>query len=269
MDIYLCFIKIIDKNIDGDIMDHMDKDLLKLLEKTGFTEKEAKVYLSLLELGQADVSEIAKKSDLKRSIIYVLLEGLTKRGYVNEVLNKKINTYQPTDPSVILSQLKSVTKDFSDMIPILKTLNNKGDNRPKITYLETKEAIWNAYEEINQVKEAFFITSYERIEGHFPGAIDKWMKDFKKGSATVKGKHLVANNKFDLEVMKKYRTLGQNTRYLSDVSDFKMDFSIYGNKLAITSLENKPFAVVIESAGLVDSLKPIFEIAWSQGKEIK
>ena len=247
----------------------MNRDLLKLLEKTGFTEKEAKVYLSLLELGQADVSDIAKKSELKRSIIYVLLEGLIKRGYVNEVLNKKINTYQATDPSVILSRLKSVTKDFSDMIPILRTLHNQGDKRPKISYLENNDAIWNMYEEMNQSKEALFISSYEKLEKVFPKITEQWTKHLKKKLLPIKGRHLIANNKFDLETMKKFIDVGQEARYLPDVSNFKMDFALYENKLAITSLEEKPFAVVIESAGLVESLKTIFEIAWSQGKEIK
>ena len=247
----------------------MNEDLLKLLEKTGFTEKEAKVYLSLLELGQADVSDIAKKSELKRSIIYVLLEGLIKRGYVNEVLNKKINTYQATDPSVILSQLKSVTKDFSDMIPILKTLSNKGDNRPKITYLETKDGIINMYDKMNQSKEALFISSYEKLDRHFPRVVEEWTKYFKKGLIPIKGRYLFANNRFDFDTMKIFKTFNQEARYLPDVVDFKMDFALYENKLAITSLDEKPFAVVIESAGLVDSLKTIFEIAWSQGKEIQ
>jgi len=42
----------------------MDLDLIKLLEESGFTGKEARVYLALLELGQGNVTEIAKISDL-------------------------------------------------------------------------------------------------------------------------------------------------------------------------------------------------------------
>lgn len=247
----------------------MDIDLIKLLEQAGFTEKEARVYLALLELGQADVSDIAKKSELKRSIIYVLLEGLIKRGYVSEVLNKKINTYQAIDPSVILSQLKSIAKNFSEMLPIFRTLHNKGENRPKITYHETKEGIWNTYQEINQSKEALFISSYERITKHFPGVIEEWITLYQKGLIPLKGKHLIANNAFDLEVMRKFKMIGQETKYLPEINDFNMDLTIYGNKLAITSLEEKPFVVIIESEGLVKSMRPIFEIAWNKGEDIK
>ena len=90
----------------------MDETLLKLLEQTGFTKKEALVYLALLELVQGNVSEIAKITELKRPIIYVILEGLIKRGYVSELPNKKINTYQASDPSIILSKLSLTTVDM-------------------------------------------------------------------------------------------------------------------------------------------------------------
>lgn len=247
----------------------MDNGLIKLLEQTGFTEKEASIYLALLELGQGNVTEIAKTTELKRPIIYVMLEGLIKRGYASELPDLKINTYQAIDPSIILNKLQVTAKNFSEMLPIFRTLHNKGKKRPKITYHETKEGIWNAYEEMNQSKDGFFISSYERIEKHFPGSIDKWVEYYKKGLITLKGKHLVPNNKFDIEVMKKFSEIGQSARYLPEIKDFNMDFTIYGNKLAITSLGEEPFIVIIESEELAKSMKPIFEIAWARGRKIK
>lgn len=246
----------------------MDIDLLKLLENTGFTEKEARVYLALLELGKGDVSDIAKIAELKRSIVYVLLEGLIKRGYVSKLPNQKINTYQAIDPSIILNQLKKITKNFSEMLPIFRTLHNKGKKRPKITYYETKEGIWNIYQEINQSEDAFFISSYEKIEKLFPGSTDEWIRLYKKGMIPLKGRHIVANNDFELDYGKKISKIGQQVRFLEKIKDFSMDFSIYTNKLAITSLEDEPFIVLIESESLVNSIRPIFEIAWASALKI-
>ncbi len=247
----------------------MDTSLLKLLEQTGFTEKEARVYLALLELGKGAVTEIAAISELKRSIIYVILEGLIKRGYVSEIPNSKVATYHAADPSFILTQLKTTTKDFSQMIPFLQTMQNKGKRRPKITYYEDKKKIWAIYESINYAPEAFFLSSYEKIEKHFPGSVKKWIDDYKKKLIPVKGRHLVPNNKFDLETIKSFSKINQQARYLPNIKNFDMDFSIWENKLAVTSLEKEPFIVVIESEELVKSILPIFEIAWKSGKEIK
>ncbi len=246
----------------------MDNNLINLLEQTGFTGKEARVYLALLELGQGNVTDIAKITELKRSIIYVILEGLIKRGYASELSNKKINAFQAVDPSIILGRLKITTKNFADMLPIFRTLGNKGGKRPKITYHETKEGIRNVYQEMNQAKEAFFISSYEKIEKYFPGAVNEWINLYKKGIIPLKARHLVANNPYDLEVMKKFSKVDQRARFLPEIKEFNIDFTIYKNKLAITSLEDEPFIVIIESEALVKSMQPIFEIAWERGMDL-
>jgi len=248
---------------------NMDKDLVKILENAGFTEKEAEVYLALLELGQGNVTDISKNTKLKRSIIYVILEGLIKRGYVSEIPENKINTYRAIDPSVILSKLRVSYKNFSQMLPIFRSLGNTGKKRPKITYHETKEGIINTWEEMNNASDAFFISSYERVEKHFPGAIVDWVERYKRGMITGKFRHLVSDNPAELEIAQEFLAVEQKVRTLSDLKDSQMDFTIYGNKLAITSLGEEPFVVVVESQELVNSMRPIFELAWHKGKEIK
>jgi len=247
----------------------MDQGLINLLEQTGFTQKEAEVYLALLELSQGTVTEIAKTTKLKRSIIYVILEGLIKRGYASELPGKKISVFQATDPSLILSQLKDTAKNFSEMLPIFRTLHNKDKKRPKITYHETKEGIWKVYESFNLASEAFFISSYEKIDKYFPGSLEKWLHDYHKKLISVKGKHLVPNSPFELQAARQLSANGQQARYLPKIPAFNMDFSLCENKLAITSLEDKPFIVVIESEELAASIRPLFEMAWNNGKEIQ
>lgn len=247
----------------------MDETLIKLLEQSGFTKKESLVYLALLEVGQGRVVEIAKKTELKRSIIYVILESLIKRGYISEIPNKKINTYQATDPSVILRKLQMTTKDFSEMLPFLRTLSNKGKKRPKITYHETKEGIWNTYEEMSQTATPFFITSHLRIERHFPGGVKRWLDGLRKGVYKFKSNNLVPETEEEIRIGKEFLKLGQKVRVLPELKGMSMDFAIFNNKLAITSLADEPFIVIIESEELVKSMRPIFEIAWQKSKEIK
>ena len=247
----------------------MDESLTKLLEQAGFTTKEALVYLALLELSQGRVIEIAKKTGLKRPIIYIILEGLIKRGYVSELPDKKINTYQAVDPSIILSKLRLTTKNFSEMLPFFRTLHNKGANRPKITYHETKEGIWNTYEEMSQAAKPFFITSHVRIGKHFTNGVDHWLDGLRTGVYKFKSNNLVPDTAEEIAIGRRFLKVGQKVRVLPGLKGMNMDFAIFNNKLAITSLEDEPFIVIIESEELVKSMRPIFEIAWQKGKEIK
>ena len=130
----------------------MDQDLIKLLENSGFTQKEAQVYLALLELSEGTVSQIAKTTKLKRPIIYVVLEGLIKRGFANELPERKVNVYQPINPTVILGQLKMSAKNFAQMLPILQTLGNDRKKKPKIRFYDNKEDILKIWDGV--------ITSY-------------------------------------------------------------------------------------------------------------
>jgi len=247
----------------------MDESLLKLIMQSGFTEKEARVYLALLELGQGNVTEIAKIAELKRPIVYVVLEGLIKRGYASELPNKKINTFQAIDPSTILNKLQTTAKNFSEMLPIFRTLKSKGKKRPKISYYETLEGIWNVYEEMSQALKPLFISNYEIIEKHFPKSIETWINEIKKGLYNPRARHLAPDTDRNKEIGKAFIKINQKYKVSPELKNTKMDFTIWNNKLAITSFEDEPFIVVIESEELARSMQPIFEMAWQKGKEIK
>lgn len=247
----------------------MDNDILQLLESVGLKPKEASVYLALLELGKGNITQIAKLSGLKRSILYIVLNDLIKKGYVSQSPDKKINEYSAQDPSIILTTRKTAVKNFTEMLPLLQALHNRSGKRPKIHFIETKEGIWNTFEKINYSKEQnFFITSYSKIEKIFPGSTRKWVKNCKKGIYKFTGKNLIPDNPKDIELGKMIKQIDPQVRCLPNVKQFSMDFEIYENKLVITSLEKEPFMVLIESAELVNSMKPFFEIAWKNGKPI-
>lgn len=246
----------------------MDNELVKLLQKTGFSQKEAMVYLALLELGQADISDIAKKAGLKRAIVYVLIENLLEKGCATQLPNRKINTYQAIDPGVILTQTKNTAQNLAEMVPYLRSLHDKSRKRPKIHFIDTKEGILKIYDDINNYDNQFFISSYSKIEEHFPGAMKMWIDGYKKTRHKYKGRHLIPEKDKNFPVVKDFLAIGQKIKVITGVEEIKMDFAIYGNKIAITSFENKPYIVAIESQDLVDSLMPIMEIAWKAGRAV-
>jgi hypothetical protein len=51
-------------------------DYTPLLISLGLSSKESSLYLALLELGTADVADIARKAGVKRSTAYLLLDGI-------------------------------------------------------------------------------------------------------------------------------------------------------------------------------------------------
>ncbi|MEK7487880.1 MAG: helix-turn-helix domain-containing protein [Patescibacteria group bacterium] len=249
---------------------NQDQVLLNLIEESGLSQKESKVYLALLELGQGTINEISKITGLKRPIIYVILEGLFKRGYANEVPHCKINTYQAIDPAVISLKLQAVAKNFFDMVPVMKTLSHKSNVRPVISYYDTKEGILNAYNEVNNYSDAFFITSLSRIENFFPKILTDWKKYYKKNIIKLTSRNLISGTTEDIAIIKEFMEITDKVqgRIVPELKDYNVDFALYGNKLSIASFNKNPFLIIITSEEVVKTIMPIIELAWNMGKRI-
>ena len=78
-------------------------DILVTLESSmGFSAKKARIYVALLELGEAVGADIAKKADLKRTTVYNILPELMKDGHVKVIVQNKKRLFSiehPTAPT--------------------------------------------------------------------------------------------------------------------------------------------------------------------------
>jgi sugar-specific transcriptional regulator TrmB len=248
---------------------NQDPILLKLLADAKLEEKEAKTYLALLEAGQGTIHDIAKISELKRPILYVVLEDLIRKGYATEIPNKKIRTYQPIDPGAISSKLQTTAKNFSEMLPIFKTLANRSQKKPKISYFDTKEGIDKVFNEINHSASAIFIASIARLEEYFPGSINAWKKSYASGFNKLASRNLIPDNPEDLKTYREFAKITDlvQFRVLPNINKCDMDICVFKNKMSITTFEDKPFMVLIESNSVPDFFLPIFDILWQSAKK--
>lgn len=85
-----------------------DKDL-DLLMRLGFTNSQAKVYLSLVYLGQCCVHNILKVAQIDRAETYRVLSQLEKQGFVQRVLVNPCE-FKPVSVSELLPTLVSRKK---------------------------------------------------------------------------------------------------------------------------------------------------------------
>lgn len=247
----------------------MDSQLKILLQQTGFTDKEATVYLALLALGEADVTEIAQSAELKRSIVYVILEGLIKRGYATPLAKQKISRFAAVDPTKIFAHLSGLTKNFKEMLPVFRAISNRMDIKPKIHFFDTKEGVISVYREINESLEAYFYSSIARLNKFIPDEVENWVNGLTNNIYRHVGMHILENTLDDIKWGKRIRKFGQHVKLLTKGVPVEMDLSIYPNKIALTSLSGKPYIVVIESAALFNAMKTFFTLAWKSAKPLK
>src|SRR6185436_1622671 len=134
-------------------------ELQEILEKIGLNQKEAMVYMALLELGTSSVEGIARKAGTKRPTTYLILDDLQKKGLATLVPRAKKVLYMPESPDKIISDLNRKQELVKRFLPNFLAVYNEPKNKPQILLYEGKEAVRDLYEKILQAKKIdFFCT---------------------------------------------------------------------------------------------------------------
>ena len=97
-------------------------DLHSAMKSLGLSDKEAAVYLALLQGGQATAYQIAKRSGLKKPTVYVILDGLIERGNVRKFMRGRGSVYTATDPVEIFVEARRRVEKAESVLPQLQAL---------------------------------------------------------------------------------------------------------------------------------------------------
>ncbi|MBT7484662.1 hypothetical protein HN680_07870, partial [Candidatus Peregrinibacteria bacterium] len=153
--------------------------MLEQLIKFGLPEKEAQIYLALLELGPSSVSEVSKRSKISRTNAYHLLNALLGKGMVSTASgdNSSKMVFVPEDPSRILQMLcnerdkyERLYNEAQKVLPELQSVYNKKDGKLKVRFFEGVEGVISAYEDtLTAETEILATASIEQQHSFFPG----------------------------------------------------------------------------------------------------
>lgn len=83
----------------------MYTELIGKLKKLGFTENEAKIYVGLLNLGEATAREIHEFTCVPRPKIYATLERMSKKNYI-EVIEGTPAYFRSVNPEQLTERLR-------------------------------------------------------------------------------------------------------------------------------------------------------------------
>src|SRR3989344_7822284 len=115
---------------------------LEALQKFGLSEKEARVYIANLELGNSLAGEIAIKANLPRTLVYDILERLIDLGLASYAIKNNKKYFQASNPEELSRILKEKLFSVSKILPKLKELQKlEGHKRPKVEIFEGKEGM--------------------------------------------------------------------------------------------------------------------------------
>ena len=240
----------------------MDSVLLSLFEHTKLNDKQRRVYLSLMQLGKATISQIADLAQIKRTNAYNIITELKELGYVHEVMDSKKKTYAAADPNVFVSELRQSTKSFEEMLPYLHAVQRR-NGKPYVQYYSGADGLKTAFSQIYKPKDARYFTSIERNIITIPDEVTRWQKIYKAGKAAADSRHILTDTKSDRAFAKHLTKDDQRVRYLPPAMDLNVDIVLADSRVFLTSFEEGIHVTVIRSEAIYKALSAIFDLAWT------
>lgn len=248
-------------------------DIITTLKQLGIHEKQAQVYLALLELGQSPMSAIARRANLKRPTVYLIIDELNILGLCSEIVKGKKKFYSAIHPRRLVEMTSFRNEQAENLLPELVALQRKAE-KPKVRMLEGLEGMHAAYEEafasLNNKEEGLWIGNTGLLQEKFPEVLRLYNHTLGK----LKNPHIREiihggeKSKAWVKSMRKIKpSKHYDVKYVGEKYPFgNTDQLIVGSKVMLFALGKEIFVLIIESKEMADTQRGVFELAWSQSK---
>lgn len=244
------------------------EDLEKNIKDLGLSEKQAKIYLALLELGMSSAHSVARRSQLKRPTTYVILDELIGLGIASLIPRSKKKLYRALHPQILIDKRKKDVQRAEKALPEIEALMRSQGLREKPTVLfyegvDGMNEVLNYKLEEFEGKElpAFFATSREEVQEMF-GYFDNRNNRLRDLGVKIRGIGP------DDPVLEYYRE--KDDEYERDMKILPKD--AYSSEVAIEigkthtkiyDLDNLQ-GLIIENPAIAKTMREIFELVWEK-----
>lgn len=236
--------------------------LISTLQQIGLEEKEARIYLANLELGKTSIKEIAKKSGIKRTTIYDIIDEMVNLGYIKTTVEGKRKRFVAVGPSELKAIIRKKEALLDEIMPELKDLSNLKGKKPKIWYFEGVDGLREAYEDTLKNKEKII---YQWASDDMLDVLgNDWALDYIKKRVrkkifaqciAINSEKIRGYKKQDKKQLRKTKTINPKNY------PFNIELDLYGDRAAFISPKDK-IAVILESPFIANTMKAIFQLSW-------
>jgi sugar-specific transcriptional regulator TrmB len=240
-------------------------DIKKALKSYGLDEREIKVYLSVLALGDATVTEIAEFTKLKRTSVYLICDRLVSLGIMGDFRAKYGTHYAVSSAKTLVSRLENIKTEIEGVMPELMAIEKRELYSPNVKFFRGKQGYltvlddsldgysyeilyFGSAKELNDVVTENYVT-----EKYIPGRIKR----------RLKFRQIVLPDEFSKQLARTDEKELRRTKLLPPDILFDSNMIIYRNKIAYFSSKREMTAVLIESKDIAEMERKKFEMMWT------
>ena len=130
------------------------------MKKLGLTEYEARAYVAVVELGEAEAYEVARRSGVPRTRIYDVLSRLENGGLIQKIRESRPAVYAAIPPERSLGPLKNqLVEELSQAIEFLSRLylSSRSVSKCEVSLLRGVQAYRAALELLDHAAENILV----------------------------------------------------------------------------------------------------------------
>ena len=245
---------------------------IQYLIDLGLSEKEAKIYLTLLERESATSGELIKTLNYYSKTVYEALNKLIEKGLVGYVIKSNKKYFTASDPDKFLDilkeeefKIKDKKEHFAKIIDLLRKKRRLSHSQQEANIYFGSKGIKSIFEDsLKENKEIIVIGA----GGKFKEVLDSYSKLWHKLRIKKKIKlRLLWSEKLrnKKDEIKDFKLI--ELKFLPDEFDNPAPVMIFKNKVAITVWSEQPIATLIRSKEVSQSFKKYFELLWKLSNE--
>jgi sugar-specific transcriptional regulator TrmB len=233
----------------------------KTLEMLGLEQKQAKIYLALLQLKQATATKISEDTRIERTLCYSIINKLIDKGLISYIIQNNVKYFKSAPPEKLMQDLKEKQEQLTNIMPQLIGLTKLNREKTRAELYQGKEGIKTVLKDIIKVGKDHIIFGEDglQFEKLFPIYSKQFVKKLEKENIKER---VLFKAKGDMVKAK-----GSEFRYLPDDYFSPTCTVVYGNKTAIIIWSEPFLTILIENKEVARSYRNYFEILWGIAKK--
>jgi len=245
------------------------RNIIPILKSLGLLESEVKTYIAALELGPSSVLDLNKKIGLSRQAIYTAIESLIELGLMSSVEKGKKTLFAAESPERLRSFAEAKLKKMEATVREIKDISKdlaliQQGEKPVVKMFEGKEGQKSILEDVIKTKPGHiydFVNddAYDKL--FTPEELQPYKDQLDKLNIQTR---VMAIRSQPLSFYRKNVKGKQITR--KDIK-FNGNVTVYGNKVALSSLGNKMVGAIIESKDIAETVRCLMQLAWDSKLE--
>jgi len=233
------------------------KDLID----AGLTANQAKVYLKIVKEPAQSGGQIAKGVSMDRSFVYNVLAALSDKGLISHIFKNNIKIFYPTDPESLLKESEEKKERITSIVEELNKIKGTTKNVERIVLVYNgKPGLKVFMRDLLECNNFLSLGGgsvyniFDILKNEFPHYL-KVLEEKK-----TKGK-MITSPENEENMKKTYDNLNIQIKTMDKLENTTC-FTIFNDKLAIYSLEEKPYVIIIEDKSVADTLTQYFNKVW-------